>query len=315
MATFIPKVPQDFIEQAFSSWYTTNLGSTPTMLYKDYLSTISTPEELSSTSAAIEAEAKRLSETYNRELSSLRSQSDTVAEQYRLQSLIDKRDTLARARTARKIKPFVDLAGKAVSTTAKGIGGLMSVGAKGVSNLGKNAFKRGTQTVAAGQKSQSLFLAPQFKPIPSNLHERTSVDSPAGAAIVPTMKNIPSAKLLAQGSTRAGNAMVARSSAGDLVVSSLKNSPAGQAMMPGTTPSVGIDTSGLTRGGPLPGMSTGKLSVPSFRKPTMPMPINTKSYSMDTEVPLKSKSVKVKKPRKVKKNSYNSQMSAVRRSF
>jgi len=72
--------------------------------------------------------------------------------------------------------------------------------------------------------------------------------------------------------------MVAKSPAGKLVVSSLKNSPAGQALVPHMQATTEIDMSGITAAGALPRIGF------SRRK-------------------------------KIKRNTYNSQMSAVRRQF
>lgn len=245
-------------------------------------------------SAQIEAEKNRLAEeeairaatsTERQELGKRQVElagqeikGDIQEQQVRQMALKDAQDAYKFAKVERIAKPFIDLAGNVLKDTAEGVSGLAATVAGGVSNLGKGALLRGSQTLGAGQRDQSTFLAPQFNPIPSNLHESVTSTTPAARAVVPTVRNIPAAKLMGQGSTAAGNMMVAKSPAGKLLAPSLKNSPAGQAMMPQMQATTEIDMSGITAAGALP-------RIGFSRK------------------------------KKIKKNTYNQQMSAVRRQF
>jgi hypothetical protein len=205
---------------------------------------------------------------------------DIQEQQVRQMALKDAQDAYKFAKVERIVKPFTDLAGSLLKDTAEGITGLGTTMAKGFSTTGKHAFQRGASDLGAGQKDVNNFLAPQFKPIPGNLQDSVMGTAPAAKAVVPTMRSIPAAKLMGQGSAAAGNMMIAKSPAGKLLAPSLKNSPAGQAMMPQMQATTEIDMSGITGAAGIPRLGLG-----------------------------------IGRKKKLKKNTYNTQMSAVRRQF
>jgi len=205
---------------------------------------------------------------------------DIQEQKNRQLALKDAQDAYKFAKVERVVKPFTDLAGSILKDTVSGISGLGAVIAGKGLEPRTGAFRRGAQTLGAGQKDTEAFLAPQFKPIPSNLNASVQGTAPAAKAVVPTMRSIPAAKLMGQGSTTAGNMMISKSPAGKLMVPSLKSSPAGQALVPHMQATTEIDTSGLTQGVGIPRLGLG-----------------------------------IGRKKKQKRNTYNQQMSAVRRQF